>query len=262
MRLHQQTPDCADFDVTLEGGTGPSFRLLLPEWLRGEGIEYQGLLHVIPGTWRVQDRVVEGCFAAGEQIKISVRLEPGAGDILIELAVCNQGAQKIADVWANVCASVNHLPGDPGWSNDRFLPSVPLDRTVQGRYWYEKVAPRGLRALTAKGWVNMHPHPDRPDADQVPLYNFAPSAGTGARACAVPSAEGQEYCFQAWDAPCRYCAPSPGNACMHLEPFVAEVVEPGAVARIRGLAGIHVGDDDSLVEKIGQFLETCPLSGP
>jgi len=96
----------------------------------------------------------------------------------------------------------------------------------------------------------MHPTPDAPDSTKVPLYSFTPSPEVDARACAAESADGGFWFFQWWDTPCRWCAPFPGNACMHLEPFVAERLPMGESAGIRGRIGMHEGDRASLEEML------------
>ena len=171
MKLYQQTPNCSDFDVIITKSEGPSFRVLLPEWIRGVGVQYQGLCHTIPGIWHETERGMHGVYEIAEQLRVGVEIETKHTEILVKLGVKNRGNSHIQDMWLNVCTSVNHLPGDPGWSNSNFLPSLPLDRTIQGRYWYEHVTPHHLLALTSTGWIPMHPYPDSPDANNVPLYS-------------------------------------------------------------------------------------------
>jgi hypothetical protein len=253
MKLYQQTPNCSDFDVTITGSEKPSFRILLPEWIRGVGLQHQGLCHVIPGIWHEKERGMHGAYSVNEQLQVEVEIEARDTEILAKLEVRNCGGSHIQDMWLNVCTAVNHLPGDPGWSNSDFLPSLPLDRTIQGRYWYEHVTPHRLFALTSSGLIPMHPHPDNPDASNVPLYSFVSSKDADALACAVQSVGGKTYCFQAWSNLSRYCTPCPGNACMHLEPFLAKTLFPNDSASIYGLAGIHQGDSASLSTRITEF---------
>ncbi|NLG52188.1 MAG: hypothetical protein GX552_18920 [Chloroflexi bacterium] len=251
----QQTAGCSDFDITLPGDTAPSFRVLLPEWLRAVGLDYHGLFHTIPGRWEPWGEGVQGQITVMDTVAVGVRLLAHARHVDVTLSVQNIGSRTLTDVWANVCTSVNHLPGSPGWCNWTFMPHLDPDRFLQGRYWYEQVTPRGLRALTDEGWVPMHPQPDQPNADSVPLYSFVPSAQANARACAVCPPEGGLFLFQAWASPCRYCAPCPGNACMHLEPFLAETLPPGDVATIRGAVGLYAGDLPSLASHLEEI--TC-----
>lgn len=260
MRLHQQTPDCADFDIILTGESSPAFRVLLPEWIRGQGVNYQGLCHVIPGVWHEVKHGIAGHYFVGAQLEISMEIETRETEILVDFRLKNNSLSDIQDIWANVCTAVNHLPGNPGWSNDTFLPSVPLDRAVQGRYWFETVTPKRLFAFTARGWLPMHPCPDRPDASSVPLYSFVPSSIADTKGCAIESPSGGIWCFQAWNTMLRYCTPCPGNACMHLEPFLAKVLAPCQTVDIRGLVGIHRGERNSLMEKIEEFLQSNPTT--
>jgi len=221
--------------------------VLLPEWIHGRGIIHDGLLHVIPGSWRDTDRGTQGRFMVAGQLAIDVQIETSETGIQVVLGVTNAGSSEITDVWANICTPVNHLPGSPGWSNADFIPAaVPLDRALQGRFWFEVLTPTRLSTLTESGWVPMHPCPDRPDASSVPLYSFVPSVSADAWACALESPAAGLWFYQAWDTPCRWCTPCPGNACMHLEPFVAERLLPGTRAAIRGWVGMHHGDRPSL----------------
>ena len=254
MKLLQQAPDCSDFDVTLAQDNSPAFRVLLPEWIRGNGIQHSKVFHVIPGKWKSTGSVVAGQFAVDEQLAISVVIEGRSCAIDVRLAVVNTSDRQMTDLWADICTSVNHLPGNPGWCNRQFLPALELDRNVQGRYWYEKVTPTRLFALTGPGWVRMHPQPDAPDASSVPLYSFDPSPAADAHACAVESVNGRLFFFQVWQSPCRWCTPCPGNACMHLQPFLTDSLAPGTSVVIRGRIGIHAGDRKSLTENIAMFL--------
>ena len=241
MKLHQQTADCADFDVYLGDEAAPAFRVLLPEHIRGEGLYYSGTFHTVPGEWEVGALKARGKYSVDGwlEIRVDITLQPET--IAVELFVVNTQTSVLRDLWADICVSVNHLPGTPGWSNPRFLPGVVDDRTAQGRYWYEKVAPRKLAALTDEGWHWMHPAPENPNAEDVPLYSFLPSENAEATACGVESAEGGYFIFQAWDTPCRWCTPCPGNACMHLRPLLARQLSPGEAASIKGLIGEHIG---------------------
>lgn len=254
MRLIQQTPACADFDVVLDGENTPSFRILLPEHIRGEGLDVSGCLHTIPGDWELSDDAAIGTFRASDALVITTTVEPRGTAILAKLAIENLQSKPIHGIRVDICASVNHLPGQPDWANRAFIPSsVPLVRDLQGRYWFEKVTPENLAALTDTGWVEMHPCPDDPDADRVPQYSFAPNESEDACACAVASEDGQCQFFQAWNTRCHYCTPCPGNACMHLRPLIADMVQPGDSATIEGMAGIFRGSRAELTEKIRAF---------
>ena len=190
MILVQQTPDCSDFDVVPDGWAAPAFRILLPEWIHAEGIDYRSQFHTIPGRWDRTPDLASGSFRVGDLHGICVSVAGRGASIEIGLRIENIAGTPFRDPYANICLSLNHLPGVPDWSNDRLLGGVELERSVQGRYWFERVAPRRLAALTAAGWRPMHPHPDDPDADAVPLYSFVPSERSEARACAVETADG------------------------------------------------------------------------
>jgi len=242
MKLIQQTPHCSDFDVILDGERNPAFRVLLPEFVRADGLDLGKLLHTIPGKWFVGRDGATGSFRASPEILISVTIECRGMEIAVNLNLKNLSSQPLVNLKADVCASVNHLPGEPGWCNPAFFPaSLALDRDVQGRYWYEKITPHNLMALTDGGWVEMHPAPRHPDASRVAQYSFVPSSEESATACTVASADGRFLFFQAWDTRCNYCTPCPGNACMHLHPLIAARLEPGAAASVRGRVGIFRG---------------------
>ena len=83
-----------------------------------------------------------------------------------------------------------------------------------------------------------------PDASRVSLYSFRPSSEDNATACAAQSEDGRFLFFQAWNTKCNYCTPCPGNACMHLHALIAERIEPGASASIKGRIGIFRGTRD------------------
>ncbi len=249
LALRQASPACSDFDVALAGQDRPAFRLLLPEHITVRGskeIELR-LLHTVAGRWQPAAGGLHGVFRAGETLEITVDLAPRGTAVDIDLAVRNLTAERMRQVRMNVCAAVNHLPGSPSWSNRQFIAAeLPDDRAAQGRWWYQQYTPTRLRALRPGGWVAMHPSPDRPDPDRVPLYSFVPSATADTRACAVQALDGKWLFYQAWDHPCQHATPCPGNACMHLLPLLAEQLDAGATARIRGCAGLFPGDWEAL----------------
>lgn len=246
MKLIQQTANCSDFDVVLDTDM-PAFRVLLPEHVASHmEVIHTGHAHTIRGAWR---QIADGCgglFRIEERVEVSVQIFAERGGIAIVLTLRNLTPDPLRHVTVNVCASVNHLPGAPPWCNRQFLPDVPIERFEQGRYWYEVVTPNGLRALTRRGWRLMHPTPQNPSAANIDPYTFLPSAAPEAFACAAQSHDGRKLFFQAWDVPCYYAAPFCGNACMHLHPLVAEVLESGASATIHGHVGIFEGGWEDL----------------
>jgi len=77
MNLHQQTPHCSDFDVTIDGDDSPSFRVLLPEAIygnacmhlhpvvaerldAGETATIRGLVGIHHGRQEELERMLEG----------------------------------------------------------------------------------------------------------------------------------------------------------------------------------------------------------
>jgi|GEM_PF-1565082 len=258
MQIVQQTPGCSDLDVTVDGIPEPAFRILLPEWIQGKGIRHKGLFHIVPGIWSNTSHGLHGVFSVDRQLELTVGVEPRGAAVATTLSVKNVGNVELRDLWADICTSLNHLPGNPGWSNAEYLGGTRLERNEQGRYWYNAVTPKRLQALTVRGWVPMHPAPDAPDADKSPMYRFDPSKAADAFACAVESLDGSEFCFQAWDTPCRYCTPCPGNACMHLKPFLADILKPRSSVTVRGMVGIHKGDRAALEATLDSAAHPVP----
>lgn len=251
----QQTPDCSDFDVILPGQESPAFRVLLPENLYWNESEELAGLHTVSGRWERTPAEVSGTFLCGSSFEVTVRIEPRESEISIEMKVKNLTQDTRRNLWANICASVNHLPGEPSWTNRDFIPeSIPLDRDLQGRYWYGKATPRSLQAWTPGGWTPMHAFPGRPDPDAVKRYFFQPGESNDAYACAVDSADGEKLFYQAWDVPCQYWSPFPGNACTHLVPLVASSLEPGQTAEIKGAVGVYHGSREEFLRRIASWM--------
>lgn len=98
---------------------------------------------------------VEGNYNVADQIKVNVDIKLRHTDILVDLSLTNTGDHDISDIWVDVCTSVNHLPGEPSWSNERFMGNMPLDRAIQERFWYEQIAPRNLFVITHEDWVRV-----------------------------------------------------------------------------------------------------------
>lgn len=254
MELVQQTPNRSDFDVVLEGNATPSFRMLLPECVLAQGEPLVEGTHVLPGEWEVVGDSAHGTFDTPGMLGARVCLEGQGQAVAVSITIRNRRSQALADVRVAVCVSPNHLPGAPDWCNTDFLPGLTLDRDVQGRHWFEKVTPAGLKALIGTEWVGMHPCPEAARADDVPKYSFQLSETDDACACAVASADGRLLLFQAWAAPCFYCAPFPGNACMHLLPLVAEHLEPGEAATVRGIIGMFPGNHEAFAHAVNAML--------
>jgi hypothetical protein len=253
MKLVQQSAGCSDFDVVLAGNDTPSFRVVLPEHIKAREYEERGGIHMIPGSWEARENGIKGNFRLGDEFEFRPDIRLGEAELAIELVVKNLMNTVLHDVATVVCTSPNHLPGDPGWCNRDFIPGVPVDRDLQGRFWYEKVTPQGLFALTDSGRVMMHPHPDNPDPDAVPKYSFTPSALPNAYACVARNLDGNRFFYQAWNVDCYWMTPCPGNACMHLIPVVAMTMKPGEESAARSIVGIHAGSEDDLIRRIESF---------
>jgi len=256
MTLVQQLPRCSDFDVILAGGAMPAFRVLLPERVCADGKAiHPGAAHVVPGVWEATARGMVGRVRPCDDAEVTVAITCRETEIAVDLGVRNKTAHAFSHITVDICAGVNHLPGTPDWCNRDFIPSEPLDRAAQGRYWYETATPHGLKALTAEGWVRLHPRPDDPDAAHVPPYSFVLSPRADRFAAAVSSHDGGCLFFQAWDAPCYSSGPFPGNACTHLQPIAAMHLRPGQEVTIRGLIGIFEGTREALARRIIGFRE-------
>jgi hypothetical protein len=216
-------------------------------------VEFPGVVHVLPGRWIADGTGLTGTFTVSKAVEIAVSVKDGGREALVELSFRNLLKWPLEDFQTNICAAMNHLPGDAGhpWANRDFLPAhLPLDRTEQGRYWYFQLAPRNYKALAASGWVPLHPAPEAADADDVPMYNQALSDAADATACAA-KAPGKDLLFyQAWDVPCRRQAPFWGNACVHLQPVLAKELPPGRTVTIRGRIGIFEGDWAELAQRL------------
>ena len=246
MKLIQQNTGCSDVDVIFSGQDAPSFRMLLPESiLLGETSALRHT-HIIPGAWESESDSLFGSFYPSKDIQVSVELRPDDARCRITLGVTNRSSSSLRGIRANTSLSLNRLPGSPAWSNQAFLPDQPLDRAAQGRYWYERVAPRAMRVLANDGWLPAHASPDNPDPDETELYHLHPHDHTVVSACAVVSNNSDRLLYQWWQVPCHYLSPFPGNASMVLLPVIAEKLVPGESAEIRGVMGLFEGTWDAL----------------
>lgn len=243
-----------DLDVLIEGK--PSFRLLLPEFVAAEDERWpigdpQAFVHLIRGSWSRENGRLKGVTKVGSDLQLTVEVQPDDVHVLLHLKVTNVSDRTIKNVTANFCAGVNRLPATSPWSNRSIMPAdIALNRAAQGRYWYEKITPRGLQAWNGRAWFPVHLRPRDPDASKVEPYAAKRSAVPDTRACAVPSLDGKSLFYLSWNVPCFTVAPFHGNACMHLLPRVAPTLAPGESATIVGAAGIFRGSRDELAAKL------------
>jgi uncharacterized alkaline shock family protein YloU len=253
MQLRQPVRGCSDFDVVLPGDDTPSFRVMAAHMIRADGLEALSGLHMVVGEWTPTRDGIEGTITAKDKVKVSLKLTKGAQAVQVSVKVKNLTDKELKDVSAGIVVSPGHLPGSPDWSNGLFFPKTPLDRALQGRIWYEKIAPQGLKALTAGGWVAMHPKPEAPSGEGLPEYNVVRSKEPSATACAAEAPDGGSFLYEAWNRPGYYFAPYPGNASMDMEVPVIGSLAPGAEAEIHGVIGMHKGSWQSLAEEIKRF---------
>ncbi|MBN1764114.1 MAG: hypothetical protein JW860_02560, partial [Sedimentisphaerales bacterium] len=232
MQIRQQSPNCSDLDVVLAGQHDPAFRVLLPELIFENDQKINGFCHIIPGEWSASRQKITGRINIPDTVELTVEVVKHVNEIHVALVLENISLEDLNNVWVDICTGLNHLPGNPSWCNTQFLLNLPLSRSDQGIYWYEQLAPKKLFVLTDEGWGLMHPHPNDPDSTKVPQYNFILSPQPNARACAVQSPDGKTWFYQSWRTHCYFLTPCPGNACMHLRPFVADAIKPGGSARI------------------------------
>ncbi|MBI4605413.1 MAG: hypothetical protein HY721_25900 [Planctomycetes bacterium] len=254
--------DRADVDVTPAGAPSPAVRLLLPEAIHAEGMAPAGGVHTVPGSWVSSVDAVQGILRPHPGVECIVRIETGAREVLVLLTIKNTSSKPYADVRADVCANLCRLPRTwkTEWSNRSFIPeAVPLLREQQGLYWYREATPGRLEAWSPQdGWQAMRPPPDASSPLPGP-YDAELSARDTSLACAIPSLDGKTFFYQAWAAKRgRHQSPFRGNACMHLRPQVAERLEPGESATLRGAAGIFAGTK----EELARHLEHLCAPGP
>jgi len=257
MRLRQPSRGCMDFDVVLPGNDTPSFRVMAPHMIRAEGIKPLTGIHVVPGIWKNTKSGKKGTLNVKDKIQLTIDVIKGQGEIEVSIKVKNLTDKELKNVYASIAISPSHLPGLPSWSNVLFFPKAPVDRLAQGKIWYEKLAPHGLKALTADGWVLMHPKPDAPSADGVHEYNTTPSKEPNALGCGAVTPDGGHFLYEAWNRSGHHKTPCPGNAGMDMDIPVTKSLAPGAEAEIRGIIGIHKGSWNSLAERIQKFRKSA-----
>ena len=70
MDLYQESCNCADFDVLLDGEAAPAFRLLLPEHIYGEGMKTRRAAHTVAGDWTLTPSRAEGSYDIGGDLHL------------------------------------------------------------------------------------------------------------------------------------------------------------------------------------------------
>ena len=242
-RFAQEVEGSVDFDFLLDGKSTPACRILAPEQLAVEGRDLgkevgERVLHTTPGklTRRGDTVTVERSYPGAFSYRLELR--PRATYFDLTFLVRNLGNREWRDLKADFCLGLSRLPSrSRPWSNEVFFRSVPPDRTEQGALWYSHITPKRLMYYWRGQWHGLHPNPLDPDPKKVPLYNAAFSNPKPARIVALQPEAGQQVFFLMFDTESSAREPFPGNACMHLDPLMANRVKPGESAVIKGKAG-------------------------
>jgi hypothetical protein len=249
-----------DVELILPGQSTPSCRLLLPEHITAEGMEELRVIHTQEAAWTRSGDDQQGTLLFDRIVECGLSLKPGPESLHIEISLKNESQVTYKDIRVNICAGLSHLPnaGNVDWSNRDFIPgSIPLDRELQGKYWYRVVTPERLRAWIPEGdWSLMHLKPEQPEPDSADLYYHEVSSTDRSLGCAVRSTDGNEFFYMVWKAEkSHHQSPFAGNACMHLIPQVADQLLPGEVATIVGKAGFFKGTREELAQEFRTFLD-------
>jgi len=86
MKLIQQTENCSDFDVVLDGETSPAFRVLLPERIDTAAQSYGGT-HTVPGVWQHRPNGIDGRFSIEDAWDVDLSLDTGGSEVRVDLTV-------------------------------------------------------------------------------------------------------------------------------------------------------------------------------
>jgi len=248
-----------DLEVILPGKSVPACRLLLPEHIYAEGLEELSIVHTLAAEWEESGDELQGSLVLDQGVECGLWLKPTSEGVSMKISIKNRSQNTYRNVRVNICAGLSHLPNaiNIDWANRDFLPdSVPLDRDLQGKYWYSMVTPKRLKAWTPnKDWIVMHLKPENPEPDSENLYWHALSQTDNSMGCAVISSDGEKLFYQVWKTEhSRHQSPFAGNACMHLIPQVAEELPPGKTATIEGKAGIFEGSWEELAAEFKKFI--------
>ncbi len=248
-----------DVDVILPGTSSPACRLLLPEIIYGEGLKEIRSVHTYEADWNESGTELQGSLLLDQGVECDLWLKPAPEGVLIKISIINRSQNTYRNVRVDICAALTHLPNTDNmdWSNRDFLPvSVPLDRDLQGRYWYSVVTPGRLKAWTPdRDWIVMHLKSENPEPDSENLYWHALSPTDNSMGCAVISSDKEKFFYQVWKTEhSRHQSPFAGNACMHLVPQVAKELPPGKTATIEGKAGFYEGTWEGLAAEFRNFI--------
>ena len=246
VRFRQEAPGSLDFDFVLPGESSPACRLLAPETIAVASEEPGGFRAIPRGTMHtIQGRlaraghavVVQHTFA--KTMSTRTVLRPRGTYVEVELTVRNLSQSTWRNLQAEFCLGINRLPAREPWANQAFFPGVALDRNVQGALWFSRITPRRLKLYQGGRWLPLHPSPDDPDPARFPTYNQPFRDLRAASIVALASEPSQPQLFLLFDAPSAAREPFKGNACLHLIPMLAKMLDPGKSATVRGKAGFH-----------------------
>jgi hypothetical protein len=254
--------DRFDIDITFGDSASPALRMLLPEAIFAGGRQVAGGAHALSGQWARSEAALEGVIRPAAGLECILRLVPRREHVDILVAVKNTSRETYSDVRVDICANLCRLPRtwQVEWSNRAFIPErIPMRREEQGKYWFTEAARRLFAWSPESGWTSMRARPEKPDKVPEDPYEIVLGEGDSSLACAVASLDGASFMYQAWAARrSRHQAPFSGNACMHLRPQVAERLEPGQCASLRGAAGVFAGTRDQLAQRLNRLCARTP----
>lgn len=248
------TPQSKGCDYTVAGPDGqPLFRLILPETLyRNHRDPLDHVIHTFPGDQTVGQHAASCVTESRNSMLYESELsELDADTLRMRLSVRNRSAGALCDLRLDICQALGCLPGYPdAWANTDFMPaSLPLDRDIQGRAWYEQVSIERQRGLVNGAWVVLHPAPDCPLIDEKNKYPFVTGSQPDTAAVGIQSIDRSKILYMAWSVPCCWRAPFPGNACMHIMPALPDLL-PGDQIMITGRCGLFRGSLAQLAEDL------------
>jgi hypothetical protein len=233
-------------------GAGPLFSLLLPEFIRNDGVNIipvdkrpvRSYMHMQPSKWEDLGR---GRWRMTQThpgyLTYEVSLTPKQDALYLGWRLRNDTQGPWRRVTGNFCSATGWLPFIPpgGWRNADFQPGPPpAPATSPGRAqqtkgmvkrWLNDLLRKNVWVHTPTGW---RPYPDGKKDMDVALI-------------ACRSLDGKKLFAQAWDQPAQ---PSHGpHLCIHLVPMVAEELRPGQWACARGAIYLIEGTLDQLLDR-------------